>query len=606
MQRHGGTFMWLVLVLLLGIFVGRLPATVAYFRGNSGDEWRSAIDQVANLILNRYVEPVDRETLLAGAIRGMTESLNDPYTEFVPPAERDRFERELTGQFVGIGALVGYRDGLVTIITPLEGSPALAAGLAPGDRLLRINGDSAEGFTSDQAVGKIVGQPGTTVTLHVRRAKPSAAGETEELDVVIRRGPIEARSTSGLYWHVQSQTWHHTLDPDAGIAFVRLDQFTPNAAQDLEAAILLADRQLRLSRGGSGANAGLRGLVLDLRGNPGGLLDQAVAIVELFQQRGPIVSTRGREPQGPAGNAALGVDNQSYESTGNALFPDLPLAILIDEGSASASEIVAGALQDNRRAVVVGTRSFGKGLVQRLEPVPGLPGAQLKLTEQHYYLPSGRLIQRTDDAKEWGVDPAPGFLVRLSDTQRARFARLRGEHELIRPLSAPAPPDDQAELFTLLRAPASDWREPAWVGEKLGDPALARALDGLQHRLRHGAWPEPPADQPPVAQAVGQAEALALERVRDRMLRDLARVERRLDAVAGGSAAAARANRPSSFWDDTLDLTGGRVQVLDKSGKPVRSLKITGPDLERWLLDADVEPEADPAAANSAPAPAGR
>lgn len=569
MQRHGGTFMWLTLFLLAGVFVGRLPTTLAYFRAD--DDWQQALQQVERLISERYVEPVDREKLLAGAIRGMTESLDDPYTEFVPPQDRERFERELTGQFVGIGALVGIRDGLVAIISPIQGSPALAAGLAPGDRLLKIDGEPAEGFSTEEAVRKISGTPGSVVRLTVRR--PLDGGESRELELPVTRRAIEVNSVTGLYWDVPRQRWQHALDRGAGVAYVHLDQFTPNSARDLEDAIETAKSQL----GGK-----LNGLVLDLRGNPGGLLDQAVEVVELFLSAGQIVSTRGRSEAG-----------ESFAARGAAPYEALPLALLVDESSASASEIVAGALQDNKRAVVVGTRTFGKGLVQRVEPVPGLAGAQLKLTEQHYYLPSGRLIQRTDEAKTWGVDPSPGLHVPLSDDQRLAIARLRAEAEQVRPTSAPAPPGETGELFKRLRAGAARWADADWIAGTLGDVTLAAAVRGMSARLSRGGWPEAAAGEPAVAEGVRLGEERALERLREQIIRQLARVERRLDAVAAGSTTAP-ADRPTSFWPDELDLTGGRVQISDAQGKPVATLRITGPDLERWLLDASVTPEATP------------
>jgi carboxyl-terminal processing protease len=577
MQRHGGTVMWLILVLLLGVFVGRLPATIAFLSGD--DPWHLALRQVESLITSRYVDPVTREKLLTGAIRGMTEALDDPYTEFVPPQDRERFERELTGQFVGIGALVGQRDGLIAIISPIQGSPALAAGLAPGDRILKIDGQSAQGLSIEDAIKRIVGKPGSTVTLSIRRTGPD--GKPLELDIPVTRRAIEVNSTTGLHWLVPQQRWQHALDRGNAIAFIHLDQFTPNSARDLEAAIETARTQL----GGK-----LNALILDLRGNPGGLLDQAVAIVNLFLDSGEIVSTRGRGDPGEA-----------YTAAGSAPFANLPLAILIDESSASASEIVAGALQDNNRALVVGSRSFGKGLVQRIEPVPGLPGAQLKLTEQHYYLPSGRMIQRTDDAKTWGVDPSPGFYVPLTDAQRTTLARLRTEVELVRPTSAPQPPTDQAELFTRLRSPSDRWANPDWIATELGDPVLAAALRGTQARLRDNQWPKPDADTTPVADAVRMSEQRSLERLQERLIRDLARVERRLDALATGTATAQAPQRPTSFWADELDLTNGRVTIFDAKGNPVTTLRITGPDLERWLLDAAVTPETP---APSAPAPA--
>jgi carboxyl-terminal processing protease len=579
MQRRSGTLMWVCLFLLLGVFVGRLPATIAYFHGQS--DWQQALAEVQALIKDRYVEPVDEHDLLRGAIRGMTDALDDPYTEFIEPDLRDRFEREMTGQFVGIGALVGSRGPWLTINYPLEDSPALEAGLCPGDRVIEIDQKSARGLSIEEGVKRIVGEPGTSVSLLIRRATfgpDGAAGETD-LNVTIQRRAIAARSVKGLFWNAVAQRWEHTLDAARGVAYVRLTQFTPGSAGEVRAALDLAQSRLNGGR--------LNALVLDLRGNPGGLLDQAVDIVNLFVKSGRIVSTRGRT--GP---------EEVIDADGTAPFPDLPVCVLVDGQSASASEIVAGALQDNQRAMVVGSRSFGKGLVQRIEPIPGLPGAQLKLTEQHYYLPSGRLIQRTDDAPVWGVDPSPGGYLKLTDPQaRALFEAVRAL-EVIRPRQNPEPPPGQEPLWTLVRSAGARWNDPEWIEQSVNDPVLALAVRSVRHHSEHQAWPTNLAGSPDVAAQASAHELQLLDRAHSRLMRDLARVERRLDALESGRPVA-DLRRPRSFWDDELDLSGGKLKVVDKDGKTIASLRITGPDLERWLVDADLEPEE----ATPAPAP---
>ena len=592
-----------LLCLLAGVFLARLPSTIAAIQAQfiqpaaAVVNWRDALRESHELILERYVSDPDPDLLLRGALKGMTDALDDPYTEFIPPADRDTFEKDITGRFVGIGASVGVQDGWLTIAYPLEGSPAYKAGVLAGDRIIRIGSASTKGFTLDDGVKHLMGEPGTNVELTVlrgyaTRTSGTAAdgrrtpGEPEEVKIEITRGQIAAKSTHGFRWLGEAGRmgdWDYTIDPSRGIVYLRLTQFTPSLAAEIKAAL-------------QGLNA--KGLILDLRDNPGGVLDQAVAVSDLFLASGTIVSTRGR-----------GNDEQVYSAKPGSPLESLPLAVLVNQSSASASEIVAGALQDNGRAVVVGVRTFGKGLVQRVEPLHSVPGAQLKLTEQHYYLPSGRLIQRTDDSKAWGVDPSPGFYVPLTDEQQIALARVRRDMETIRPLTSNSTWADNQAPKSPLYGVAVAWNNAAWIKSSLGDPALAAALEAMQHRIDTGAtstqpWVATADTLPDQVKRIGAAELLQLSRVRERVLRQLARVERRMDAIDSGQDTQTEAQRALSFWDDEIDTTGGRVEVYDKAGKRVALLDVTGPDLERWLLDAQVRLHAtdSPATVEAAPA----
>jgi len=562
--------------LVSGVFIARLPVTIEHVASLAGvragePDWQAALADVRELIMERYVEKPDEAALLKGAIRGMTEALNDPYTEFIEPSDKAAFEKDLTGRFVGIGASVITRDGWLTIAYPLEQSPAYKAGLRPGDVVREISGKSTQGLAVDECVKLLLGEPGTRVTLSIAR---DGLPEGQTLPVEIERGPIAARSVRGFRFDSASEDWDYLIDPKQGVAYVRVDQFTPGVASEFIAGLRSA--------------GSARSLIIDLRDNPGGLMDQAIQIVDLFMDEGLIVSTKGRTGEG-----------ERYEARKGSL-GDVPVVVLVNQASASASEIVAGALADNNRAVVVGTRSFGKGLVQRVEPLFHVPDAQLKLTEQHYYLPSGRLIQRTDKSSVWGVDPSPGFYVPLSDEQQRTVWTLRREMETIRPpvmiegarMQAP-PPERDRELASKVHGPSARWSDPDWVEQTAQDPQLAAALRAVQARLASGAWTptgKPVPDQPV---AIATVELTRLEKERERLERFLTRLEDRIAALAEGRQAGVN-QRPTDLWDDPADLTGGRLDVFDRAGRRVASLDITGPDVERWLLDADVKPPARP------------
>jgi carboxyl-terminal processing protease len=537
-------------VFLLGVTVARLPHTLAALR--TQDNWEKALAEVHDLIKDRYVKPVSDEDLYKGAIDGMVKVLDDRFSEFVPPADTASFEKELTGQFVGIGATIAMEDGVLTIVSPLEDSPALKAGLLPGDRVPLVDGKPTSGFASTlDAIKVLTGKPGTSVTLTIER-------DGKRSEVTIERGPIVARMTHGIRYAPEKGDWDYTLDATRGVAYIHLAQFTPTCADDLQRSIMAA-----------GGSAKVKALVLDLRDNPGGALDQAEAIADMFLDSGVIVSTKGRAHREKIVEAIAGQE-----------LPGVPIAVLINGNSASASEILAGALVDNKRAIVIGTRSYGKGVVQSLEELDHLPGSLLKLTEQNYYLPSGRLIQRTPGATAWGVDPSEGFFVPISEGERRANFLIRRVIEGVRPAASPLP--DGA-------APRLNFADSEWIKRDFSDPQLAAALKALQIKLDSGQWVATGEPLPKDAASAGAAskELDDLEHLRDRLDQEAARIDKRIEELSSGVKPASK--RTLSLWDDTVDVTGGSVEVFDKAGKKIATLKIKGPDLERWLLDADVE-----------------
>lgn len=518
------------------------------------------IIDVHSTLANRYVTPIDDKALQQAAINGMIEALNDPYTQYVPPVSRNDFAKELLGEYVGIGAQIHIQDQWLTIVSPLEDSPAIRAGLMPGDRIREIDGVSTFGKTDVECVQILTGQPGTPVKLLVERK-----GETFTLDII--RDQIKTRSVKGVHRDEADGTrWHHLIDPDRSIAYVRLTQFTPRCAEEVAEALASV-----------GADKGnLRGLILDLRGNPGGVLAEAERIADLFLSSGVIVSTRGRA-----------VPEKITRASAPGTHPDYPVAVLINGSAASASEVLAGALVENNRAIAVGTRTFGKGSVQSVETLRHAGGAQLKFTEQGYYLPSGRSITRADDSPEWGVDPTDGFFVPITDKELIELLRIRREEEVIRTAE-----HDAAD---------KDWSNPQWIVSYLKDPQLAAALKAVQIRADTGSWQ--PTGQPGVTKTtVTLAELQRLEITRDRLTRELGRIDNRISSLATAAEGATTTTRPDLIPDGAA-LSGGQLRVYDKDGALVTTLRLTDENLERWLMDAGVEkiePPTDPATGTSA------
>lgn len=538
-------------------------------------------------INQRYVKGLDEageKKMQEAAIRGMVESLEDPYTVFVPPEDTREFQKDLTGQYVGIGVSINIRDGWLTVVSPLEDSPAFKLGLMADDRIVEIEGKSTFGLTADDCIDLLTGEPGTPVNIVYERA-----GVKTPLTIVRQR--IVTRTIKGLHWQpsigsdgkpdaASEGRWLHMVDEARRIAYIRVTQFTPTTADEFREALLAlgADKQ--------GADA-LRGLIIDLRWNGGGVLQDAVAMADLFLNEGVIVTTRGRQD-------AKGVSKEERveRAEREGTLPEFPIAFLINGQSASASEIFTGALVDNNRAIAIGTRTFGKGLVQAVFSLPSLPGSQLKITEQRYYLPSGRLIQREESSTQWGVDPTPGFFVPMSDEELIELVRVRRQEEV---LSGGTRGTEMS---------AGQWNDAEWVLSRLKDKQLTAAVKAVQGRVDTGAWAPTgqalPKDEDLVKGDVGRAAL-----TRERLLRELERLDKRIDDME--SAAGAKADASArDFWPDETDLTGGFLEVKDKDGKVVARLNITGNSLERWLIDADVAKpgagsEAAKAEANAVP-----
>jgi len=323
-----------------------------------------------------YVEPTNDRELIENAINGMLTGL-DPHSSYMNAKSFRDMQVQTRGKFGGLGLEVQAENGLIKVVSPIEDTPAFRAGMKTGDLITSIDGQTVQGLTLNEAVDKMRGPPGSQIKLTVKRENIDTP-----VDVTMQREVIVI------------QVAKSRLEGD--IAYVRLTAFNEQTDPALRKAI----QDLRQKAGGN-----LRGVVLDLRNNPGGLLDQAVAVSDDFLEQGEIVSTRSRHPE----------EAQRWTAKPGDIAAGLPVVVLINGGSASASEIVAGALQDQRRAVVVGTRSFGKGSVQTVMPLEG--NGAMRLTTARYYTPSGRSIQ--------GLGISPDIEVAASRTEAPHFGPER-------------------------------------------------------------------------------------------------------------------------------------------------------------------------------------
>lgn len=352
--RKGKRYIRHLLTAIVVVFLG-LGAVKAtdLFRSISANI-RTYNNVVKNL-LAEYVDDIDSQELITSSIEGMLKDL-DPYTVFIREEDQVSVNMLTRGKYGGVGIRLGVRDDILTVIAPMEGTPAYRAGVRPGDKIIAIDSVSTLEYTTEKAAEMIRGKPGTQVTLTFRRL-----GEDEPLEITLVREEIK----------VNDMPYHGV---DDGIGYIKVTRFSRDTAKQFRRAVYELQEQ------------GMDGLVLDLRHNPGGLLRDAVAMVDAMVEPGvDIVETRGRSPK------ASGKHRSNREPV---LGTEVPLVILVDAGSASASEIVAGAIQDLDRGVILGERTFGKGLVQSIFPLG--KNTSIKMTTAKYYIPSGRLIQKED------------------------------------------------------------------------------------------------------------------------------------------------------------------------------------------------------------------
>jgi carboxyl-terminal processing protease len=395
-----------------------------------------ALADTLDQIERNYVQPISRRELMEAAIAGMLGKL-DPHSSYIPPDDIANFRTSVESQFAGIGIQLGVDDGRLRIVSPLYGTPAYRAGLRAGDLIVSIDGRAADQMKLDDAVRALKGEPGSDVTVTVTRGS-----SREQIVRKLTREMVHVETVLGEHRGADDR-WDFMLDPERRIGYIRVSSFSRDTARDLRQAL---DRL---------TGEKLRGLVLDLRFNPGGLLSSAIEVADMFIDEGRIVSTQGRN-----------VAEHVWDAEGPGTYEGFPMVVLVNRFSASASEIVAACLQDHKRAVVVGERTWGKGSVQNVIELEEGKSA-LKLTTSSYQRPSGKNIHRFPDAKEsddWGVRPNEGYDLRLTDRDMASLF-------------------DDRQRRDVLASADSSITEPARAARATVDKQLSKAVDYLVEQL---------------------------------------------------------------------------------------------------------------------------
>ncbi len=430
-------------LLVLGAILAMAAGSERLGMAGSKYEELAVFNNVLSIVEKNYVEPVDDKKLVEGAINGMLASL-DPHSNYLDPDTFKEMQVETKGSFGGLGIEITVKDGWVTVVSPIEGTPAYRVGIQPGDKIVKIEGKSTKSMSLVDAVKMMRGPKGSKITITIFRE-----GMHKPEDYTITRDVIKIQS-------VKSNLL------EKGYGYIKVVSFQEGTDTDLRDALQKIEKQGKL-----------RGLVLDLRNNPGGLLDQAVKVSDQFLDKGLIVYTDGR------------VENQKmrFEATPKKGFENYPMVVLVNGGSASASEIVAGALQDHNRALILGTQTFGKGSVQTIIPLDD--GSGLRLTTARYYTPSGHSIQakgivpdivvKAARAKSPGPDgdeEEGGFMLREENLD-GHIANPEDEKK-----AAPKKPGAKREHEGAKESPMIDMQ--AQFGDPKTDVQLARAIEMLK------------------------------------------------------------------------------------------------------------------------------
>jgi carboxyl-terminal processing protease len=429
-----------VVLLLVGIALGFFLAAqwVPNVSAVPRQDYESleAFTNILSIVKKNYVEDVNTKNLVNGAINGMLSSL-DPHSAYLTPDLYKELQMDTQGRFGGLGIEITIRGGILTVVSPIEDTPAAKAGVKPGDQIFKIEDEFTKDMTLVDAVKKMRGPKGTKITISVRRE-----GVAELINFTLMRDTIRVQSV-------------RSRNLEEGYGYVRLAQFQERSDRDLQRAL----EKL------AGEKAGLKGLVLDLRNNPGGLLTQAVRVADLFLDSGMIVYTEGR----------IESQRQKYFAQKDGSWMDFPVVVLVNGGSASASEIVAGALQDHKRAVVLGTKTFGKGSVQTILPLDD--SSALRLTTARYFTPKGRSIQAMGIVPDIAVESTPAQEAKAEEKRRQSIREENLPGHLQNQQQTPSVPPEQGEKEKEKQIPSS---APTGDDSIDNDAQLKRALDLLK------------------------------------------------------------------------------------------------------------------------------
>jgi carboxyl-terminal processing protease len=505
------------------------PATEGAYR------WLDPIIDLRALIVGSYVDPIDATAMQRAAMEAMTKALGDPYSVYIPPADEGAFRRQLSGSYVGIGVELDLDDGRPIVITAIDGSPAMEAGILAGDTILSVDGKSTEGIGAATLESLLPGAPGTVAVLVIRRA------DGNERTLNVPRRVVETPSVKGILRDVDG--WRFTIDSDRRVAYIRIAQFNDRTVAEVDAALA----RIRAD--------GVSGIILDLRDNGGGSLTAAVGVVDRFISEGAIVSIRGRGDTG-----------RTWDATSSSEDLHIPMVVLINQGSASASEVVAGALRDNGCAKIIGTRSYGKGSVQDVLQLPDGAGT-VKITTARYYLPSGTSPHRAVGASRWGVEPDTGFRVPMTEEQsiaRAAARQLR-------------------EAGGAATSPAVLWNSSASISSVAHDPQLAGAVDAIQGYLDMVEWPV-------VGDLSGDIGAgsdelrLSIE-YRRRLLDELQKTDQTISTLRGAGAGV-----DDPLLGNDASLIDGAVELRDRDGHVIGRWIVKDPSALRTGIGASAIP----------------
>ncbi len=382
-------------------FIARVKERLDQVRAAGNVDRAEAVRHFRRVVqqINKETVRLPEELLISELMRGALEPLDD-FTTMIWPEDTDEFDKHTRGDFIGVGiSIIKNKSDEIEVVTPLEDTPAFRQGILPKDIITKVDGKEIKQLSLNKVVDTITGPKGSQVTLTIRRGE-------QEIEFPLLREKVKIQSVKG--WDRKPDgTWNFWKDQDNGIAYIRLTNFQRNSVEDLDSA--MSEVQAH----------GMKGLVLDLRGNPGGLLDAAWQVSSRFLNEGsPVVSTKGR-------NRA---EDQVLEAPGQGPYANVPMVVLVDEASASASEIVSGALRDDGRATVIGVRTFGKFSVQNLIPLSS-SNAKLKITTARYYLPSGVSLHREPTSEKWGVEPQ--IAVPMSRWERFNAYQMRRDADLL-------------------------------------------------------------------------------------------------------------------------------------------------------------------------------